>query len=187
MFIVESNLPIAARLVLVGIAVGTSGVSTGLVGWCGKPYVTTLKRLKPEENDGVGGLEMTTVNIFLKPRLTRVCRIIYHQTVFIETWLQVYDPDFLVETKRPFAKWELADKIILPASRQPEPGAEETIAETITADNKVIGRWVVKWEENGRGTCHAVGVINRYVDYPIVYVLPHIANRYFNVHEELLA
>lgn len=72
MFLVESNLPLTARFALASIAIGTSGLSTALVGWCGQPYVTTLTRLKPEENDGVEGLEMTTLTLALHPRITRV-------------------------------------------------------------------------------------------------------------------
>lgn len=73
MFIMESNLPISARVALASIAVGTSGISTALVGWCGKPYVSTLRRLNAEENGGAEGLEMTTADLFLQPRITRVC------------------------------------------------------------------------------------------------------------------
>ena len=70
MFLVESNLPVSGRLALVSIAIGTSGISTALVGWCGKPYVKTLKRLRT--GDGVEGLELITYNLFLRQRVTRV-------------------------------------------------------------------------------------------------------------------
>ncbi|KAF5380435.1 hypothetical protein D9615_004666 [Tricholomella constricta] len=153
MFIVESNLPVSARIALASIAIGTSGVSTGLVGWCGKPYVTTLRHLTPEENGGAEGIEMSTLTLLLRPRITRV-----------------YDPTFLIETKRPFAKWELADSLVLPGDKTVEPGQEETVAETMDKDGNVLGRWVVKWGEGGEGTCHEVGKIIRY----------------YNVHEELL-
>lgn len=72
MFIVESNLPLTARFALASIAVGTSGISTGLVAWCGLPYVTALRRLMPEENSGAEGIEMTTLNLFLRPKITTV-------------------------------------------------------------------------------------------------------------------
>jgi hypothetical protein len=70
MFLVDSNLPVSGRVALASIAIGTSGISTALVGWCGKPYVKTLKRLKT--GDGVEGLELITYNLFLRPRVTRV-------------------------------------------------------------------------------------------------------------------
>ncbi|KAF9464965.1 hypothetical protein BDZ94DRAFT_1254965 [Collybia nuda] len=153
MFIVESNLPLTARFALASIAVGTSGISTGLVAWCGMPYVITLRRLNPEENSGAEGVEMTTLNLFLRPKITTV-----------------YDPMFLVETKRAFAKWELAGAITLPAGKSIAPGTEETVAETTDKEGNIIGRWIVTWGNDGEGTCHQVGDIIRY----------------FNVHEELL-
>jgi hypothetical protein len=75
MFLIESNLPLTARFALASIAIGTSGISTGLVSWCGMPYVTTLRRLKPEENAGAEGVEMTTLNLFLRPKITTVRHI----------------------------------------------------------------------------------------------------------------
>ena len=61
-----------ARLALASIAVGTSGLSTGLVAWCGHPYVNSLRYLTPEENEGAEGIEMTTSTILLNPRITKV-------------------------------------------------------------------------------------------------------------------
>ncbi|RDB25122.1 hypothetical protein Hypma_007627 [Hypsizygus marmoreus] len=153
LFFIESNLPIPARVALASIAVGTSGISSGLIGWCGQPYVNTLRRLTPEENGGAEGVEMTTLTLFLNPRITRV-----------------YDPTFLIETKRAFAKWELADSLVLPATKAVKPGQEETVAETMDKNGTVLGRWIVKWGEGGEGKCYQVGNIVRY----------------FNVHEELL-
>jgi hypothetical protein len=69
----------------------------------------------------------------------------------------------LVETKRPFAKWELAEKVVLPDSKSVALGHEETVAETTDKDGNIIGRWIVKWEENGEGICHEVGSIVRLV------------------------
>ncbi|KAF7973062.1 hypothetical protein HWV62_16366 [Athelia sp. TMB] len=161
MFIIESSLPMGARASLAGIAISTSGISTLLVSWCGSTYVTTLRHLRPADNDGIEGLEMTTLSLFLRKRVTRV-----------------YDVDFLVQTTRPFAKWELAETVAF-GSAQPgvdavrragEPGEEETVAETISADGEVTGRWIVRWEEGGVGRCRKVGSIIRH----------------FNVHEELL-
>ena len=69
MFILESSLPMFARLALVSIALGTSSLSTALVSWCAKPYVITLQR---SYKDGAEEIEMTTVNLFLQPRITKV-------------------------------------------------------------------------------------------------------------------
>jgi hypothetical protein len=73
MFIVESNLPYSARFALASIAIGTSGLSTSLVAWCGRPYVTTLRRHRPDGEKGGEVLELTTMTLFLRPRITTVC------------------------------------------------------------------------------------------------------------------
>ncbi|KAK7472421.1 hypothetical protein VKT23_000535 [Stygiomarasmius scandens] len=156
-FIIESNLPGFARAALAATAIGTSGISTALVSWAARPYVTTLRRLDPSV-DGVKGLEMTTLTWTLQPRITRV-----------------YDLEFLVETNRPLAKWELAKEVILPTSPKdgstlPTVGQEETVAETLDKNGKVLGSWVVKWNENGEGDCREIGTVVRH----------------FNVHPELL-
>jgi len=159
--LIESNLPMNARFALASIALGTSGLSTALVAWCAKPYVTTIHRFRPDELGSAEEVELTTFTLTLQPRITKV-----------------YDPSFLIETRRPLAKWELAERIVLTRNRteavgtnvHPAPGQEETVAETRDVKGEVVGRWIVKWEEGGVGTCHEVG---------------HVV-RYFNVHEELL-
>ncbi|EEB99391.1 hypothetical protein MPER_00942, partial [Moniliophthora perniciosa FA553] len=86
----------------------------------------------------------------------------------------VYDTDFLVETQRPFAKWELAREVALPTpengSPLPAAGKEETIAETFDSSGKLIGSWVVTWNADGEGDCRGIGKVERH----------------FNVHFELL-
>jgi len=75
----------------------------------------------------------------------------------------------LIETRRPLAKWELADNIVLNRSRtdavgsnvHPEVGTEETVAETRNSKGEIIGRWIVKWEEGGVGKCHEAGYVVR--------------------------
>ncbi|PPQ63041.1 hypothetical protein CVT24_005987 [Panaeolus cyanescens] len=161
MFIVESGLPPSARFALAGIALGTSGLSTGLVAWCAKPYVNKMYTHRPDAPGAAEELELITSDLFLRPITTKV-----------------YDPSFLIETRRPLARWELAPQIVLTASRaqeaginvHPTPGSEETVAETRNQAGDVLGRWIVKWGENGHGVCHEAGRVNRY----------------FNVHEELL-
>ncbi|KAF9268552.1 hypothetical protein L218DRAFT_954005 [Marasmius fiardii PR-910] len=157
-FVIDSSLPTFARLALAFTAVSTSGVSTALVAWVARPYVSALCRLEPEGTGGVQGIEMTTSTLMLNPRVTRV-----------------YDYDFLVDTRRPFAKWELAKEVALPtpqdgSSSLPPAGKEETVAETFDKDGVLVGSWVIKWGENGEGDCRAVGKVERH----------------FNVHLELL-
>jgi len=86
MFLVESNLPLSARFALASIATGTSGLSTFLVAWCAKPYVTSLGRIISEDKAEV--LEMTTMTLTLRPLITRV-RLFY--AVCRYTLLQQYD------------------------------------------------------------------------------------------------
>jgi len=71
-FLIESNLPLNARFALAGIALGTSGLSTGLVAWCARPYVTVMRRFPPEELGGAEEVELTTYTITMQPRITRV-------------------------------------------------------------------------------------------------------------------
>jgi hypothetical protein len=160
-FIVESSLPSTARVALAATALATSGVSTALVAWCGKPYVTTLRRLSTttptplapasssqqhtthsHNENAPAGIELTTLTLALTPRATRV-----------------YDPAFLGDTTRPFARWELARSVLLPPedAAAVRPGEEETVAETLDSAGKVLGRWIVTWGENGEGSCRAEG------------------------------
>jgi hypothetical protein len=202
-FIVESSLPSTARAALAATALATSGVSTALVAWCGRPYVTTLRRLttsssspspsssssssysfsssssyspsssptltttstvantttseaqqpQPQQQpsqqtthshneNAPAGIELTTLTLTLKPRMTRV-----------------YDPVFLCDTPRAFARWELARGVQLPPEDAVgvRPGAEETVAETLDGSGRVLGRWIVTWAENGEGSCRAEG------------------------------
>lgn len=175
-FIVESSLPSTARVALATTALATSGVSTALVAWCGRPYVTTLRNLatttttttscssspsnstsKAQEmeqltavhshshNENVpAGIELTTLTLTLSPLTTRV-----------------YDPAFLCDTTRAFARWELARSVQLPPEDAVgvRPGSEETVAETLGCAGNVLGRWIVTWGENGEGSCRAEGRI----------------------------
>ncbi|KAM5542994.1 hypothetical protein V8D89_003378 [Ganoderma adspersum] len=148
-FVLEttSSVPVAGRFALAGIAMATSGVSTFLVAWCGRPYVTALRRLP----DGPRAVEMTTLTLGLRRRVTTV-----------------FDTAFLVPTSRPFATWELAEAFKLPEAEVPGARAEglipreETVAETRTKDGGLLGRWVVSWDEDGVGTCKEVGKVARY-------------------------
>jgi hypothetical protein len=170
-FIVESSLPSTARAALAATALATSGVSTALVGWCGRPYVTTLRRLSTvtlpstastpssttqqqqqdqhqtqtthsHNENAPAGIELTTLTLTLSPRRTRV-----------------YDPVFLCDTPRAFARWELARRVQLPPEDAAgvQPGMEETVAETVDGAGHVLGRWIVTWGENGEGSCRSEG------------------------------
>jgi len=143
MFIMESSLPLGARAALAATAITTSGLSTALISWCGNPYVVALRSFKSPDDPDIEGLEMTTLSILLRERVTRV-----------------YDSQFLVPTKRPFATWELAATTQFPV-KGVTPGKEETIAETVDASGAILGRWIVKWGDDDRGTCRRVGKVVR--------------------------
>ncbi|KAH9942176.1 uncharacterized protein BXZ73DRAFT_41250 [Epithele typhae] len=151
-FLLETTaaIPLAGRAALAGIAVGTSGLSTAIVAWCGRPYVTVLRRLPAPSPDGAETVEMTTLTLGLRERVTTV-----------------YDAAFLVPTSRPFAAWELAAAFRLPAGETAAARAagllprEETVAETRTGAGDVLGSWVVSWDEHGEGTCREVGKVVR--------------------------
>jgi len=173
MFVIDTSLPNIARAALAITAMSTSGISTALVGWCGQPYVTTIRSLGvsqdiaakdrsgPQEPQGstlpLEGIQLETLSLTLKPRFT-----------------SVYDTSFLSETKRPMAKWELAESVVV-HQNSAEGGlgvpSEETVAETMDAQGRVLGRWIVSWNEDGtKGICRGEGKIQKY----------------FNVHEEIL-
>lgn len=139
--IIESPLPDSARYALAATAVLTSGVSTGLVSWCGAPYVSSARKL----DDG-SAIELETKSLFLKSRFTKV-----------------YDPAFLVDTGRFFAKYELAERLSTSSAHKElasETPIEETVAETRDQAGALLGRWIVKWEGQ-EGHCRQVGKVNR--------------------------
>lgn len=146
-FAIEApGIPLSARFALAGVAITTSGVSTALVAWCGSPYVTKLQRVEKDH-----ALRMTTLTLGLRERIT-----------------SVYDTNFLKETSRPLAKWELADRVTLEGKEQRQKavaGTQETVAETTDAEGRLVGSWVVTWGEGGEGTCKQVGKLSRCVHF----------------------
>ena len=179
MFIIESSLPFGARCALAATAVTTSGISTMLVGWAGSPYVVGIEGVK-ESADGKEKEEFDAVRIETRSLLLQ------------PVYTTVYDPAFLGDTRRPLAKWELVERLDAPQS-EPEGsrGGEETVAETCDKTGKVLGRWIVQWDTNGKtGVCRGTGNIQRFVHLAILRTVKFteliLFNRHFNVHEELL-
>lgn len=154
-FLMDTSLPLAAKTVLASVVLGTSGISTALIAWCGKPYVSRLWR-----SESGTALELETTILYLEKRFTKV-----------------YDwKTFLRESERPFAKWELAreveERVITKYGQFLE---EETVAETRDKNGKIIGRWIVRWgkTDNGdvcgrKGTCYGEGRIVRFVAFKFV-------------------
>jgi hypothetical protein len=156
-FVIDSSLPTPARIALALTAIGTSGSSTALVGWCGAPYVSSMSRLSGAATAGRdGAIQMITNNMWLQGRKT-----------------SVFDPRFLKPTSRPFAKWELAKVVEVEYDNAME-GKEQVIAETTDNNGRVCGQWLVKWESSGAaaepgtvptslvGHCRAEGRMVRY-------------------------
>lgn len=174
LFMIETSsaVPLVGRMALAGTVIVTSGVSTALVAWCGRPYVHKMTWIPvddaaatPSQVAGKSptGVELVTTTLTLRKRATRV-----------------YDTAFLVPTNRPFAKWELAEAFRLPPAEAATEKAkgnlprEETVAETMDHNGKVIGRWIVRWDENGNGLCNEAGKIVRCVCIRSSMILPHI-------------
>lgn len=162
----SSAVPLIGRIALTGTVIVASTVSTALVAWCGRPYVNKMQWFPIQDSAPAPtqateqrhtGVELTTTTLTLRDRITRV-----------------YDSAFLVPTNRPFARWELAEAFKLPpaeASAEKANGdlpREETIAETMDKNGKIVGRWIVKWDEDGSGTCRGTGKIVKYVSFPVV-------------------
>ncbi|KAF8608298.1 hypothetical protein BDV93DRAFT_466603 [Ceratobasidium sp. AG-I] len=144
-FIIDAPLSLSARIALAITALGTSLSSTALIGWCGKPYVISMRR-----QPGSDAIELTTTNTFLRERRTTVL-----------------DPRFFQPTSRPFATWELPQ--IFTADIEPggqrSDGTVEPVAITRDASNKVLGRWEILWhEDSGRliGTLRRSGQVIRH-------------------------
>jgi len=127
-FILESTVPTAGRVMLGGVAIGSSSLSTALIGWCAAPYVTSLA----VEQDGA--IKFTTKSFFMKP---------------LET--TVYDKGFLRPATRFMAHWQLAKEIRLSNEEAEQAigdlkdGKEETVAETRDEKGNIMGWWVVRW------------------------------------------
>ncbi|KAG8686005.1 hypothetical protein FRC08_012788, partial [Ceratobasidium sp. 394] len=130
-FIIEAPLTLSARIALAATALGTSISSTALIGWCGKPYVVSMRRLPDSE-----AIELTTTDTFLRKRRTTV-----------------FSPQFFQPTSRPFATWELPDTFTadIEPARQRSNGGVEVVAITRDTSGKILGQWEIEWrEESGR-------------------------------------
>ncbi|KAF8305927.1 hypothetical protein DL93DRAFT_2089146 [Clavulina sp. PMI_390] len=178
LFIIDApGIPTSARAAMAATAMLTSGASTALVGWCGAPYVSSMRRLNPSSTSSTSNatpyhdeaIEMTSKNLFLRDLRT-----------------QVYDPVVLGPTNRLFATWELQSHIVVPApstSSNASTGAslraagnKEVMARTIDEKGVVRGEWSVQWECDPNDDGMLVGTATQ----------SGKVLRHFNVHEELL-
>jgi len=159
MFVIESPLPTSARAAMAITALVTSGASTALVGWCGAPYVSSMRRIPGYNNAPDGGVEMITKTLLLRDLRTTV-----------------YDTSFLGKATRPFATWELVPQVRVQAEEGRTDGLEEVVARTTDENGQVQGEWRVRWTKAIDDPNYLLGKVN-----------PHgKLVRHFNVHEELL-
>lgn len=145
LFIVDApGIPTSARAAMAATALLTSAASTGLVGWCGAPYVSTMRRLaspQPGTTSNSDAVEMTTKTLFLKDLRT-----------------SVYDPSFLGPTSRPFATWELQSQLRVPADGKTRTEEkEEVVARTVDAEGKTRGEWRVTWTKDPTDASFVIG------------------------------
>jgi hypothetical protein len=126
-FIIDAPLSLSARVALAATALGTSLSSTALIGWCGKPYVVSMRR-----QSGSDAIDLITTNTFLRERQTTVV-----------------DPRFFQPTSRPFATWELPETFTadVEPGGQRSDGTTELVAVTRDAFGNVLGQWDVEWHE----------------------------------------
>jgi hypothetical protein len=149
MFIIDSTIPAGGRAILGITAMTTSSISTALIAWAGRSYVTDLR-----VDDGGRRIQFTTTTLLLRGITTTV-----------------YDPTFLEPAEEYFTKVRLRKSIRIPmAVVQKEgmnlvDGQEETVAETTDSKRNVKGWWEVRWRQEGEagfvGECRGVGKVMR--------------------------
>ncbi|KZV97847.1 hypothetical protein EXIGLDRAFT_832595 [Exidia glandulosa HHB12029] len=130
----DASLPLVARLTAIAFATLGTGSTTAFVARYFGGFVSFVRR-----DPQTGDLTFATTTLLLKPRLTTV-----------------YDKAFIVPAERPGAKYSLAEQV----AGEGEDGAEETVAQTTDAEGRVLGRWIVRWEQ-GVGRCRAAGEVVR--------------------------
>lgn len=135
LMLIDSTLPMVARIAAIGFATFGTGSTTAFVARYFSGYVSSIKR-----NPDTRELVFSTSTLLLRPRLTTV-----------------YDDSFLVPSERPGAKLALADHV----NGNGAEGTEETIAQTTDDKGRVLGRWIVRWEKGGVGRCQPAGNVVR--------------------------
>ncbi|KIY46179.1 hypothetical protein FISHEDRAFT_31733, partial [Fistulina hepatica ATCC 64428] len=142
---VLADISVLGRLSLVGTCFAASALSTAMIAVFARPYVTTFRKLYPREEKASTSpiIELTNNNLFLQPTTTRV-----------------YDHQFIVQSARSLCTWELAKNVQVPKDTV-TPGQEETVAETFDPSGVLLGRWIVRWDEDGQGECYEVGRVHR--------------------------
>lgn len=149
MFILDSTIPAGGRAILGITAMTTSSISTSLIAWAGRSYVTDLR-----VDDGGRRIDFITTTMLLRKLTTTV-----------------YDPMFLEPAEHYFTKVRLRSSIRIPMAVVQKQqmnlvdGQEETVAETTDSKGRVKGWWEVRWRQEGDagfvGECRGVGKVMR--------------------------
>jgi hypothetical protein len=188
LMLAPAEIGYAGRLGLCVAALATSGSSTALLAWIGKPYVAEMKLLSGPASraklirdlpEGDADLSKVALSGEERPAIqayTLNWRLQKLQTI-------VYEPSLFRPTSRPFATWELP--VTPPSiSLQAQPGVN-TVTRLVAATrnvktDKIIGRWWARWtrdtlskegsEWRSDGLCTEEGKVIRH----------------FSVHENLL-
>lgn len=188
LMLAPAEIGYAGRAGLCVAALATSGSSTALLAWIGKPYVSEMKLLSGPATrahlirdlpEGDADLSKMALSGEEKPAIqahTTNWRLQKLQTI-------VYEPSLFRPTSRPFATWELP---VTPPSMalQAQPGVQSVTRLVAATRNvktdKVIGRWWARWtrdtlskegaEWRSDGLCTEEGKVIRH----------------FSIHENLL-
>ncbi|UZJ53888.1 hypothetical protein CBS101457_003208 [Exobasidium rhododendri] len=183
------SISTAGRIGLCVTALVTSGGSTGLIAWIGKPYVTEMQLLTgasskqqivsdlPEGDSDLRNAALARDEVPAIQVITRSWRLQKLRTT-------IYEPSLIRPTKRPFATWELPTTPPSLSMRNEEKSVQsitKLIAATRDAKtDKVVGRWWARWTRDtlskdgndwkSDGQCSEEGKVIRH----------------FSIHEELL-
>lgn len=175
----------SGRIGLCITALITSGASTAIFAWIGKPYVGSMRLLSPitanqalqndckemigKKNDKESLLKGLDLSIS-KPALQAITtdwRLRKLQTT-------IYEPDLIRPTSRPLATWELASKAPIPQDidqLSSYPITRLVASTRMEKNNELIGRYWATWNAPKlAGDCTQEGNIIRH----------------YSIHEELL-
>ncbi|CAO1625805.1 unnamed protein product [Parajaminaea phylloscopi] len=167
-----AELGMSGRVGLALTALATSGVSTGIVGWIGSPYVGRMTlEAQPDAPLGPPAIVANTLTWRLKPLQTTI-----------------YEPSLIRPTSRPFANWELpqnpgAGTVLSSIQDSSDEVQKVLVAETRNLKTgSLVGQW---WAETVPGAKSAPANGGKFAqDVRCVGVGKPV--RHFQVHEELL-
>lgn len=175
----------SGRIGLCITALATSGASTAIFAWIGKPYVASMRLLSPSTaneslqkdcKDLIAKTNKTALQTN-KPDLQTNKPAL--QTITTDWRLRklqttIYEPDLIRPTSRPLATWELASKAPSPQDideHSPFPITRLVASTRMEKSDELVGRYWATWQApKVAGDCTQEGNIIRH----------------YSIHEELL-